>query len=112
MICRTACSAFLVCFVLLMLLCILLLSPSLHAPAALEASGGYTHITPNQGVDGYNVGAGAWFTNRVSLAADYDSARDTSKLGVCQITLTGLVTSKSHPRAQLHQPMPMPKQLP
>jgi len=82
-------------FAFLLLLSFALMSPCSHAQA-LEGSGGYTHITSNQGVDGFNVGVAAWFTNRVSLAADYDSAWDTSQLGVFQITPTGLVTSKSH----------------
>jgi hypothetical protein len=66
-----------------------------HAQA-LEGSGGYAHLTGNQGVDGFNVGVAAWFTDRVALAADYDSAWDTSQIGVFQITPTGLVVSKSH----------------
>jgi hypothetical protein len=70
--------------------------PSYSHAQALEGSGGYTHITGNQGVDGFNVGVAAWFTDWVALAADYDGAWDTSQIGVFQITPTGLVTSKSH----------------
>jgi hypothetical protein len=70
--------------------------PSYSRAQALEGSGGYTHITGNQGVDGFNVGVAAWFTDRVALAADYDGAWDTSQIGVFQITPIGLVTSKSH----------------
>ena len=35
-------------------------------------------------------------TNRVSLAFDYDSAWDTSHLGVFELTQTGLIVTKSH----------------
>jgi hypothetical protein len=70
--------------------------PSPSSAQALEASGGWAHVTGNQGVDGFNVGAAAWFNNRFALAADYDSAWDTSQLGVFQITPTGSVAAKSH----------------
>jgi opacity protein-like surface antigen len=62
----------------------------------LEISGGYTHITGDQGLNGFDVGAAAWFTNRVSIAADYDSTWNNSKLGVFELTQTGLIVSKSH----------------
>jgi hypothetical protein len=62
----------------------------------LELNGAYTHITGNQGVDGFNAGAAVWPTRRISIAADYDSAWDTTNIGVFQLTPTGLVVSKSH----------------
>jgi len=62
----------------------------------VELSGGYTHITGDQGLDGFNVGAAAWFTHRVSIAADYDSGWDTSRIGIFELTPTGVVSSKSH----------------
>lgn len=62
----------------------------------LELNGAYAHITGDQGLDGFNVGAAVWFTKRVSIAADYDSAWDNSKIGVFELTQTGLVVTKSH----------------
>jgi hypothetical protein len=74
-----------------------LVSFSLIASAQrVELSGGYTHITGDQGLDGFNVGAAAWFTHRVSIAADYDSGWDTSRIGIFELTPTGVVSSKSH----------------
>jgi hypothetical protein len=74
-----------------------LVSFSLIASAQrVELSGGYTHITGDQGLDGFNVGAAAWFTHRVSVAADYDSGWDTSRIGIFELTPTGVVSSKSH----------------
>jgi hypothetical protein len=55
--------------------CTLIVALLLSSPAAfahkVEFSGGYAHITGNQGLDGFNVGVAAWFTRRVALAADY-----------------------------------------
>jgi hypothetical protein len=62
----------------------------------VELSGGYAHISGDQGLDGFNVGAAAWFTPRVAIAADYDSGWDTSRIGIFELTATGLVVSKSH----------------
>jgi hypothetical protein len=76
---------------------LLLMSFSLNASAQkVELSGGYAHITGDQGLDGFNVGAAAWFTHRVSVAADYDSGWDTSRIGIFELTPTGVVSSKSH----------------
>jgi len=76
---------------------LLLLTFALVASAqSVEFSGGYAHISGDGGVDGFNVGAGAWFTHRISLAFDYDSAWDTSHLGVFELTQTGLIVTKSH----------------
>src|SRR5215813_10763283 len=60
----------------------------------LELSGGWTHSTGNNGLDGFNVGAGVWFTRRVSVAFDFDHIHDTTSLTVFSLT-SGLVTTKS-----------------
>jgi Outer membrane protein beta-barrel domain len=62
----------------------------------VELSGGYAHISGDQGLDGFNVGAAAWFTPRVSIAADYDGVFDTSRIGIFELTQTGVIASKSH----------------
>lgn len=81
------------------LLCCLMLSLlgfSLGSSAQeVEVSGGYAHVSGDQGLDGFNVGAAAWFTPRVSVAADYDRVVDTSRIGIFELTQTGLVVAKS-----------------
>lgn len=85
-------------------LLLLLAFPALASAQGLELSGGYTHMSGDGGVDGFNVGAAMWFSRRVSLAADYDSAWDTSQLGVFELTQTGLVVSKTHLQNYLFGP--------
>ena len=61
----------------------------------LELSGGWTHSTGNNGLDGFNVGAGVWFTRRVSVVFDFDNVHDTSAL--TQFALTGgLITTRNN----------------
>jgi hypothetical protein len=79
-----------------MFLLLLLAVPTLTSAQGLEVSGGYVHATGDGGVDGFNVGAAAWVSRRVSIAFDYDSAWDTSRLGVFELTQTGLIVSKAH----------------
>jgi opacity protein-like surface antigen len=77
----------------------LLLSLMAFFPSAsaqkVELTGGYAHVSGDQGLDGFNVGAAAWFTSRVSVAADYDRIVDTSRIGIFELTQTGLIVSKS-----------------
>jgi hypothetical protein len=61
----------------------------------LELSGGWAHMTENNGTDGFEVGAAWWFNRRVTLAANYDSAWDTSSLTNFSLTSIGLVTTHS-----------------
>ena len=77
-------------------LLLLLAFPLLASAQSLELSGGYAHISGDGGLDGFNVGAAAWVTHRVSLAFDYDSAWDTSHLGAFELTQTGVIVTKSH----------------
>jgi len=74
---------------------LLLLSPTARAQK-IELNGGYAHITGDLGLDGYNVGAAVWFSRRVSVALDYDSAYDTSKIGAFELTSAGEISVKSH----------------
>jgi opacity protein-like surface antigen len=80
---------------LALLLCWLALPAGVSAQG-LELAGGYAHITGNNGTDGFNVGAGWYFTNHIQVAADYDSTWDNTVLGTFQLTTLGAVTSKSH----------------
>jgi hypothetical protein len=70
----------------------------------VELNGGVTHVSDNQGMDGFTAGAALWFTPRVSIAADYDSVWDTSKIGQFELTSTGLIVSKSHMENYLFGP--------
>ena len=62
----------------------------------LEVGGGYVHLTGDSGLDGLNVGAAWWFTPKVSMALDYDSGWDNSRIGVFDLTSVGVTTVKSH----------------
>src|SRR6476469_842341 len=75
---------------------LLLVMPLLVSAQKLEVGGGYTHTSGDGGLDGFNIGAAAWITNRVSLAVDYDTGWDTAQLGVFELTQTGAVITKSH----------------
>jgi opacity protein-like surface antigen len=70
--------------------------PGKAAAQGLELAGGWTHITGNQGTDGFNFGAGWNFTNKVLIAADYDTAWDNSRIGTFELTSIGALTSKAH----------------
>jgi len=67
-------------------LALLFASPLLASAQNLELSGGYAHISGDGGLDGFNIGAGWWLWDSVSVAFDYDSAWDTSHLGTCSPT--------------------------
>lgn len=60
-----------------------------------ELNGGYAHISGDDGLDGYNVGAAVFLTHKFSIAFDWDSGWDNSHLGVFELTSTGLIVSKS-----------------
>ena len=62
----------------------------------LEFSGGWAHMTENNGTDGFEAGLAWWFNRRMTLAANYDSAWDTSSLTNFALTSGGLITTHSH----------------
>ncbi|PSH04094.1 MAG: hypothetical protein CXZ00_08555 [Acidobacteria bacterium] len=61
-----------------------------------EVGFGYTYISGNQGLNGFNVSAAALFSRRIAVAFDYDTAWDTSSLGAFTGTPIGQVVSKAH----------------
>ena len=79
-------------------ICLMLLlgTPLLAGAQRLELNGGYTHISGDGGLDGFNVGAAFWLSHRVSIGFEYDDAYDTSHLGVFELTQTGTIITKSH----------------
>ena len=77
-------------------LCLLLVPGRASAQENLELAGGWTHITGNFGQDGFNFGAGWNFTNKVQLAADYDTAWKNARVGTFELTPVGAVTTHNH----------------
>lgn len=76
---------------------VVLLAPHFVASAQnLEFSGAWAHISGDNGLDGFDIGTALWPTHRVSIAFDYDSAWDTSNLGVFALTSVGLISIHSH----------------
>jgi hypothetical protein len=71
--------------VLATVILITVLSPSLSAQN-LELSGGWAHLTGDNGVDGFDVGIAAMFTSRVGIALNYDDTWDTSTIGAFELT--------------------------
>ena len=63
-----------------------------------ELSGGYAHISGNEGLNGFNAGASFFLNPSISLGFNFDGVWDTTILGsgVFALTNIGLVTSKSH----------------
>jgi opacity protein-like surface antigen len=78
--------------------------PATASAQGLEVNGGWAHVTGNFGTDGFNLGAGWNFTNKVMVAADYDTAWDNSRIGTFELTPTGAVTSKTHLQDYLFGP--------
>jgi Outer membrane protein beta-barrel domain len=62
----------------------------------LEFSGGYQHISGDQGLDGYRLGVGWNPIPKFQLALNYDGTYDNSTLGVFALTSTGLTLVNSH----------------
>jgi hypothetical protein len=62
----------------------------------LEFSGGYQHISGDQGLDGYRLGVGWNPIPKFQLALNYDGTYDNSTLGVFALTSTGLTIVNSH----------------
>jgi opacity protein-like surface antigen len=71
--------------VALLVLCLTASAQTASTPK-VELNGGWAHITGDQGLDGFSVGTAVWLTHRVSIAADYDDAWDTSRIGQFELT--------------------------
>jgi hypothetical protein len=61
-----------------------------------ELSGGWAHLTSDFGVDGFDIGAAVWFSPKVSVSVNYDSAWDTSRIGTFELTSVGAISVKNH----------------
>lgn len=63
----------------------------------LEAGGSYTHLTGNQGLDGFSGSVGYQFTQRVTLVGQADFLWDSSRVGVFDVAPSvGAVRIKSN----------------
>jgi hypothetical protein len=61
-----------------------------------ELSGGWSHITGNEGLNGFNAGASVFLAPKISIGFNYDGAWDTTVLGAFALTNVGLTVTKSH----------------
>jgi len=76
---------------------ILFLGLSIMASAQrVDFNGGWSHVSGNGGLDGFNVGGSYYVSPKVSLGFNYDGVYDTSNLGAFSITNAGEIISKSH----------------
>ncbi len=62
----------------------------------LEVGGGWSYLSSNFGVNGFNAGADYWFTPRVSGVFSYDDTWNTSSIGTFELTSIGQIAIKSH----------------
>src|SRR5215469_12999317 len=61
-----------------------------------EVGGGYSHITGNGGLNGFNVGGSVFLDPKISLGFNYDSVYDNTILGTFAVTNVGLTVAKNH----------------
>ena len=61
-----------------------------------ELAGGWSHITGNEGLNGFNVGGSVFLDPKISLGFNYDGVYDTTVLGSFALTNVGLTVTKSH----------------
>jgi len=73
-----------------------LLPSQLAHGQGLELGGGWTYMTGDGGTNGFGIDGAWWFTKRVTLAANYDSAWDNSLLSNFAFTQIGAIAVKSH----------------
>jgi opacity protein-like surface antigen len=62
----------------------------------LEVGSGWVYVSGAGGTNGFNFAAAWWFTHRVTLVADYDTAWNTSTLSTFTFTQLGGTASKAH----------------
>jgi hypothetical protein len=62
----------------------------------IEFSGGYQHVSGDDGLDGYRIGIGWNPIPKFQLALNYDGTYDNSVLGAFALTSIGLTVVNSH----------------
>jgi hypothetical protein len=70
----------------------------------LEFSGGYRHISGDQGLDGYFLGIGWNPIPKFQMYLSYDGVYDNSTIGAFALTSVGLTTVNSHMQELLTGP--------
>jgi opacity protein-like surface antigen len=60
-----------------------------------EFSGGFAYSTGNFGLGGFNAGGALWFTNRISLAFDFDRLGNNKQISLFALNGSGLFTTKT-----------------
>src|SRR5215469_14220629 len=70
----------------------------------LEVGSGYIHSTGDGGTNGFNFGAAWWFTKRLTVVADYDTAWHTSTLTTFTFSQFGATATKAHMQNLLFGP--------
>jgi len=70
--------------------------PAPSAAQGLEATGGWTHVSGNFGMDGFTLGTSWFFAPRMAITANYDDVWNTSRVGNFEFTTVGAIASKSH----------------
>jgi hypothetical protein len=84
------------CYSIVLFVFVLLLLPAV-ALGQLEVGGGYTHLSGNGGLDGFNGSVGWEYGRRVILVGDGDFVFDTSRVGVFDLSPdTGSIVVKSN----------------
>lgn len=61
----------------------------------LEVTGGYSHISGDSGLNGFNLSSGYWFNRFVTVNVDYDFTGNTSTLGLLSLTSAGHTAVRS-----------------
>ena len=85
-----------VIYVMLALLTFSLPAVAQFGQEDLEFSGGYEHISGDQGLDGYRVGMGWNPIPKFQLHLTYDGVYDNSTIGTFELTSVGSTFTNSH----------------
>jgi len=62
----------------------------------LEVTGSWQHVTGDGGLNGLGLGAFYWLDSHVNVGVTYDTAWNTSRLGVFELSSIGQIAAKSH----------------
>jgi opacity protein-like surface antigen len=74
---------------------LVLCAPKTYAQQGLELGVGWSHLTGNFGLDGYDLDAGYWFSPRAAVVFNYDDVYDNSPISAFALSSLGSVRVKS-----------------
>jgi Domain of unknown function (DUF4440)/Outer membrane protein beta-barrel domain len=83
---------------------LLLILPKSAQSQGLEIGSGWVYASGQGGGNGFNFAAAWWFTNRVTVVADYDTAWNTHTLSTFTFTQLGGTATKAHMQNLLFGP--------